>query len=441
MQPVRVIWALPFALVLVSCTGGETPQATETSRSDDGAAATLPFETLPPVETVEPAATAAPSEDDDTAGAPRAASSFGPSFDPATDPYFQRQSRPILPVDPTETWALEVDRVTVPLVDDVGDVIVLRTVSPDDDQAILGLARADGTVVWTYDPDQTISSVAVVGDGVLVTLADTAGSGRPTVLLDGATGEELPLPTNDDFSPRGRFIGAVTIGTCSVRNYDPSTGVLVGEFCPVGAGPDTLVARVDESVVELDPLDFSAVSDPIPIDKLSEQRRVMVFGDTVVTYSLTELNLRNRDGALLATIPDPGEIMLEPAGVGSDVLIVHDYRVTVGLDVTTLLPVWQRPTFVDRFGSVDGDLVGTARGETTTEVFSLETGETRCVIDAAVVAGQNGFYERGGAAHDLDCAPRWTLDVDDGAELHSVDSGIVTVERTSDDTTLIRLLS
>lgn len=425
---------LLFGLVAASCTAGGESSGEDDRPPSGSTALGLPDETLPSVEVVDSIASAG-----EEPVAPAPSEEFGPAFDPATDPYFQRQSRPLLAANPTETWLVDVDRVTVPFVDAVGDVIVVRTITPDDDQAVLGLSRTDGGVAWEFDPDQTIGSVSIVGGSVLVTLTDAAG--QRAVLLDGATGNELPLPSDDDLSPRGRFIGAVTIGTCSVRNYDPSTGELVGEFCPLGAGPDTFVGKAGDSVIELDPFDFSPVSDPIPIDKISEQRRVMVFGDTIVTYSLSELNLLDRSGEIIVSLPNPDEIMLTPAGVGSDVLIVYDFEVAVGLDVRSLTPLWERPLFVDPFGVVDGEAFGTARSESSTEVFSLDTGETKCVVDADVVSAQNGFYERDGVAYDFDCFQRWAIDVGDEAEIHFVDSGIVTVERTSADTTQIRYLS
>lgn len=425
--------ALVFALVAASCTsGGEAADTTDRIPADSSSP-TLASETLPPVEAPESVVSSV------DAAAPAEPEEFAPPFDPATDPYFQRRSRPLLATDPTETWSIEVDRVTVPFVDTVSDVIVVRTVTPDDDQAIVAFNRNDGSVAWEFDPDQTFGSVNVVGDGVLATLVDPAG--QRTVLLDGATGKELPVPSDDNLSPRGRFIGAVVSGTCNVRNYEPSTGELVGEFCPLGAGPETFAARVGDAVVEVDPLDYQPVSDPIPVENLAEQRRVMVFGDTVVTYRLSELDFLDRSGALIASIPDPDEIMLTPAGVGSSVLIVYDFDISAGIDVRTLTPVWDRPTFVDPFGIVDGEAFGTALGESSTEVFSLETGETRCVIDAGVVSAQNGFYERDGVAYDFDCAQRWAIDVGDEAEIHFIDSGIVTVERTDAGTTEIRHLS
>ncbi len=425
---------LLLAFVAASCTArGESSNEDDRS-SGDSSGPTLPDETLPPVEVMDSIAAggASPTEPDEL-------EAFGPSFDPATDPYFQRQSRPLLAANPTVTWSVVVDRVTVPFVDAVGDVIVIRTITPDDDQAVVGLSRTDGTVAWEFNPGRTIGGVSVVGDAVLVTMADAIG--ERAVLLDGATGQERPLPSDDNLGSRGRFIGAVADGTCSVRNYDPSTGELVGEFCPLGAGPETFVARVEDTVIELDPLDFQPVSDPIPIDKISEQLRVLVFGDTVVTYSLSELNFLDRSGEIVASLPNPYEIMLTPAGVGSDVLIVYDFDVAIGLDVRTLTPIWERPLLVDPFGVVDGEAFGTASDESSTEVFSLDTGETKCVVDAGVVSAQNGFYDRDGVAYDFDCVQRWAIDVGDDAEVHFVDSGIVTVERTGPDTTAIRFLS
>lgn len=424
---------LLLALAAASCTPAGSSGEVDRPTGDSTRLATT-GETLPPVKPADPVVS-----DEVKTASPIEPESFGPIFDRSTDPFFQRQSRPILAADPTDTWSVVVDRATVPFVESVGEVIVARTITPDDNHAIVGFHRLDGTVAWEFDPDERIGRVSVVGGGVLVTL--NSATGERAVLLDGATGGELPLPSDDNLSPRGRFVGAVTVGTCSVRNYNPLTGELIGEFCPVGAGPETYVARVDDSVVELDPLDFRPLSDPIPIGKISEQRRVLVFGDTVVTYSLSELNLLDRGGDVLVSLPNPGEIMLTAAGVGSDMLIVYDFDVAVGLDVQTLTPVWERRLSVDPFGVVDGEVFGTARGESSTEVFSLETGETRCVVDADVVSAQNGFYERDGVAYDFDCAQRWVIDVGDDVEIHFVDAGIVTVERTSADETTIRLLS
>jgi hypothetical protein len=422
-----------LALVAASCTaGGES--SVDSRAVADSSAPTLPDQT---VATVEVAESVASGDEDPVAPVP--SGDFGRPFDVETDPYFERQSRPILPADPTETWSVDVDRVTVPFADTVGGVVVLHTIAPNDEQKIVAFDRTDGAVAWEFDPDQTIGSVSVVGDRVLVLLAET--DGQRAVRLDGSTGRELPFPSDDNLGPRGRFVGAFTTGTCDVRNYDPSTGELVGEYCPLGAGPNTFVSRVGDSAVELDPIDLRPVSDPIPIDEISEQRRVMVFGDTVVAHSLSALDFLDRSGEIVASLSNPGDVMLTPAGVGSDVLIVYDYDVSTGLDVRTMTPIWQRPHFVVPFGLVDGEAIGTTRNTPSTEVFSLDTGETKCVIDADVEFAQNGFYGPDGVAYDLDCVRRWAIDVGDEVEFHVVDSGVVRVERTGEDTTEIRYLS
>ena len=297
-----------------------------------------------------------------------------------------------------------------------------------------------------FNPDETIGLVSVVGDSVLVTLAE--GEEVRAVLLDGASGREIPLPSDENFGRRGRQIGAFTTGSCNVRIYDPSSGELVGEFCPVGAGgPDTFVSRVEDSVIEVDPLDLQPVSEPIPIDNISEQRRVMVLGDTVVAYSLSALSFLDRSGEIIMSLPNPGDLTLTSAGAGSDVLIIYDYDRAIGLDVQTLTPIWERPIFVAPFGVVDGEVIGVTRpqtstsGESSTEVFSLDTGETKCVIDAEVELAQNGFYGPDGVAYDLHCVEHWAIDADDEAKVHIIAGGVVTAEPTGDNTTEIRYLS
>ena len=436
----RRVSVLLFALVAAACTAGGVSSG-DARRSAGSTVLPLPEETFPAVEVVN----SVPSGDEDPlASVPF--EDFGSSFDIETDPFFERQSRPRLAANPTEKWSVDVGRVTVPFVEAVGDVIVVKTITPDDDQAMVAFSRTDGTVVWEFDPDETIGLVSAVGDSVLVTLAQ--GEEVSAVLLDGTTGNEIPLPSDENFGRRGRSLGAFTTGTCNVRNYDPSSGELVGEFCTMGVGgPDTFIGRVDDSIIEIDPLDFQPVSDPIPIDKISEQRRVMVFGDTVVAYSLSALNFLDRSGEIVASLPNPGDLTLTPAGVGSDVLIVYDYDRAIGLDVRTLTPIWERPIFVAPFGVVDGEVVGTTRpqrstsGESPTEVLSLDTGDTKCVMDAEVEFAQNGFYEPDGVAYDLDCVQRWAIDAGDAAEIHIIDSGVVTADPTGDDTTQIRYLA
>jgi len=419
------ISVMVVALVAASCTArGESP---ERARPDEPTAVTLPDGTEGPV--------ASPPRDD-----------FGPFVDVATDPFFERRSRPLLAADPKESWTITVDRVTVPFAGAVADVILVHTITADRDHALVAHSRADGGVVWKFTTDETIGLVSVVEDSVLVTLA--VGEELRAVLLDGASGDEIPLPSDDNLGGRGNRIEAFTTGSCSVRHYEPTSGALVGEFCPMSAGgPETFVGRVGDSVIEVDPLDLQPVSDPIPIDKISEQRSVMVFGDTVVAYSLSALNILDRKGEIVTSLPDPGDLTLTAAGPGSDVLIVDDYGQAIGVDVRTLNPIWERPIFVAPFGVVDGEVIGATRPQTSatdeasTEVFSLDTGETKCVIGAEVDMAENGFYEPHGVAYDLGCVERWTIDAGDEAKVHVIDSGVVTAESADDGTTEIRFFS
>ncbi len=433
---VRRVSVLVIGSVLASCS------TVGSSDGDEGLArqsSTLPS----PVETLldeEPATSAPPLEVPSSSVVDQAP--FGPAVDPSTDPFFQRRLRPILATNPTDTWSMVVDRVTVPLVHDVGEVIVVHTVTPADDHALIGLDRADGSVVWEFEPGETIRTFATVGPTVLATLVDASGSRG--ALLDGATGMELVVPGDGgDVGSDGRFIRDRVNGTCSIRSFDPSTGQLVGEVCAVGAGPESLTVWDGESVFEVDPTHFQVRSDRVPLDGVGQQRRVMIVGDTVVTYGLSELNFLDRDGELLASFPDPGELVFRPAGVGSDVLIVYDFDMnnSVGYDTRTATPVWERPGDVLPFGVVDGEVLGTVRSAESTEVLSLDAGETRCEIVPSVVPAQNGFYERHGAAYDLDCAKRWAVEVASDAKVFFVDSGIVTVEPQGAEQTEIRLLS
>ena len=114
------------------------------SSPSETTALTLPDETLPAVEASE----SIPSGGKEP-GASTPPEDFGAFLDIETDPFFERQSRPRLAANPMERWSVAVGRVTVPFADAVGEVILLHTITPDGDQALVAFSRVDGAVVWS----------------------------------------------------------------------------------------------------------------------------------------------------------------------------------------------------------------------------------------------------------------------------------------------------
>ena len=108
--------------------------------------------------------------------------------------------------------------------------------------------------------------------------------------------------------------------------------------------------------------------------------------------------------------------------------------------------MWERDVVLRRFGSVDGEIlatsaiydpdeIGSPTGETT-ELFSLETGRTRCVLDVFAGPTRHGLYADG-TAYDLDCRPMWTLPPDADSDQALVDEGVFRWKRIGDDIELL----
>jgi outer membrane protein assembly factor BamB len=425
-------WLAIGTIAVAGCSSGEAEQPTTPTQPpsfvtvpglSDDELAVVPTSTVPST-SIEPAH---PPLD-------------GPA-DPRSDPFGARAYRPLLPSAPVERWSITIDRSTFPTIHAVADLLVLHRITPDDDHSLIALDRDDGSITWEYDPDDSLL-VDVIGQAILVQLRSPGD--LEWVVVDPFTGVATPFAVDGQPWFGTDYVTFVAFDRCRTTFHDTVDLSVVGQFCAAGVGPETFTERVDDGIVERSPADLSVVSDVIPVPPgLPDRTRFMVIGDAVVASSSAEVSVFRRDGTLIGSAPNPGEIMVVPAGAGSDAVMIYAHVTgqTVAYDVTDLDVLWTRPGVVDVFGVVDGAPLGLFSSDAGTEVFDLETGDTRCVIDDGVRPAENALYSFEGVVYGLDCVERWSVDRGDDAVFTMVDDGVLIVERVDDAGVELRFLS
>lgn len=422
-------WLAIGTIAVAGCSGDEAAQPITPTQPPS-------FVTVPGLSddelTVAPTSTV-PSTSIEPALAPL----DGPA-DPRSDPFGSRAYRPLLPSAPVEQWAITIDRSTFPTIHAVGDLLVLHRVTPDDDHSLIAVDRDDGSMTWEFDPDDSLLAY-VIGQAILVQLRSPGD--LEWVVVDPFTGVATPFAVDGQPWFRTDYVTFVAFDRCRTTFHDTVDLSVVGQFCAAGVGSETFTERVDDGIVERSPADLSVVSDVIPVPPgLPDRTRFTVIGDSVVASSSAEVSVFRRDGTLIGSAPDPGEVMVAPVGAGSDAVLIHAYETgqTIAYDVTDLDVLWTRPGVVDVFGVVDGVPLGLFSSDAGTEVFDLDTGDTLCEIDDGVRLAENALYSLDGVVYGLDCIERWTVDIVDGAMFEMVDGGVLVVDRIDDASVELR---
>ena len=385
--------------------------------------------------------TTAPSTTEGQAAPPSTTAASPPNtyevIDPATDPFGFRRQFLRVPASPEHRWTVTTELRQVIGLSADDDVIVAAYADRTNDHTLVVRNRASGEALWSVGNAEDRVQDHFTLDGVLVVSWVRPPDIGTTIGYDPLSGEELWRLDIGENKPEVQRYGLVAVrrfgasgsDPAIIEIIDPATGQTTGSYTPAGASGRGFVARDGESVVELHPQTLEPLGDPIPIGPVvATAESLVIVGDTVVTTDEGLLELRDRSGAVTASVLiDPaGSVSVLRPSIGSPVVAVYDSAGSVGVDPATRLSVWQREGWIGHFGELDGDYHLMVRQPARMELFSLTTGATRCVIEGEELVGQmqNGFVV-GTTFFDLDCEERWTLPESADTEYFFIDAGVL----------------
>lgn len=338
-------------------------------------------------------------------------------------------------------WATEQQFIALHSAVASDEVVVLAGIESGDSYVVLALDRESGVALWEQRAGGwPVAELTLIGDTLLVDRF-VGGSQGLLYAISVRTGEEL---WRDDQISR-RFNGEppspflVRHPLEADRDYkriDVTSGREVGRFTPAGTSPNAWVAETGTGVVELDPDTLEPLRPVIPFDRpVSDFPILTVLADRVVTADDDGLTARDRVGVRIA------RLSLEPLGLyprirsfaGLEGVFFVDYQSSqVGFDELTLDPLWSldASSLVD-VGPIDEEVHGLATWPDRSELVSLKSGESRCVLEGAVdpVVLRGGIFDSG-RLYDLDCVVRRSIGTSEGHQsFEVVDQGVIESQR------------
>ena len=352
--------------------------------------------------------------------------------------YFNaRSNRPFLSPTVSERWATTNDRFTMTDAFAFGGLLVTWQQSRERVHSLVARDIATGEQIWRFEADGW-KFIDAQQSGDLLLVSATKGGASDDFLVDLIDGTELPL-----VGPVGYFWGEgfLTRGNGGTGDgfevFDPRSDSVAATIVPVGQGFNSIVSDTGEALVEISTTDFQVVSSEIDIGQAASGRgTVAAFADAVLVLTDETLQVHSRSGELVDSIPFPGPYGIEPMFGSTETLLVRELDGTFGVDVDGFVVKWTRPGIVNQLGVFGGEAFATFEAERDTEVFSVDTGETRCVLgDGLFRKTQDGFFD-GSTAYNFECEPIWIIEDLDNSKSLLVDGGVITAQRMGEQTML-----
>lgn len=351
--------------------------------------------------------------------------------------YFNaRSNRPFLPPTVSERWATTNERFTMTDAFAFGGLLVTWQESRERVHSLVARDIATGEQIWQFEADGW-KFIGVEQSGDLLLVRATKVGDSKNFLVDLLDGTELPLVGPVGFWGEG-FLTRGSDGTGDgFEVFDPRSGSVAATIVPVGQGFNSIVSDTGDALVEISTIDFQVVSSEIDIGRAASGRgTVAAFADAVLVFTDETLQLYSRSGELLDSIPFAGPYDIAPMFGSTETLLVYELDGTIGVDVDGFVVKWTRPGIVSQLGVFGGEAFATVEAGRDTEVFSVDTGETRCVLsDGLFRRTQDGFFD-GSTAYNFECEPIWTIEDLDNSKSLLVDGGVIMAQRMGGQTVL-----